>query len=120
MVVEKNKYVSLFTKFVNNNERMVKEIQNNASVITDNTTQLDSLLEDLDLGYIKVFLPPKNTFLESWKRWKKYLETFDLNIFSENDIYNLAFDYDVLNNDEYWKLLKNRKFISENILFSFN
>ena len=118
MTSEKNKYVSLFTKFVNNNERMVKEIQNNASVITDNTTQLDSLLEDLDLGYIKVFLPPKNTFLESWKRWKKYLETFDLNIFSENDIYNLAFDYDVLNNDEYWKLLKNRKFISENILFS--
>ena len=118
MTSEKNKYVSLFTKFVNNNERMVKEIQNNASVITDNTTQLDSLLEDLDLGYIKVFLPPKNTCLESWKRWKKYLETFDLNIFSENDIYNLAFDYDVLNNDEYWKLLKNRKFISENILFS--
>lgn len=118
MTSEKNKYVSLFTKFVNNNERMVKEIQNNASVITDNTTQLDSLLEDLDLGYIKVFLPPKNNFLESWKRWKKYLETFDLNIFSENDIYNLAFDYDVLNNDEYWKLLKNRKFISEHILFS--
>lgn len=46
MTSEKNKYVSLFTKFVNNNERMVKEIQNNASVITDNTTQLDSLLED--------------------------------------------------------------------------
>ena len=97
MVVEKNKYVSLFTKFVNNCDRIVNNIKNNVSVITGNTTQLDSLLEDFDLGYFKVFLPPKNTFLESLKHWQKYLEVKDINVFSENDIYNLAFDYDVLN-----------------------
>ena len=118
MVVEKNKYVSLFTKFVNNCDRISNDIQKNASVITGNATQLDSLLEDFDLGYIRVFLPPKNTFLESWKRWQKYLEVKDINIFSENDIYNLAFDYDVLNSEEYWKLLKNSEFITEPILFA--
>ena len=118
MVVEKNKYVSLFTKFVNNCDRISNDIQKNASVITGNATQLDSLLEDFDLGYIRVFLPPKNTFLESWKRWQKYLKVKDINIFSENDIYNLAFDYDVLNSEEYWKLLKNSEFITEPILFA--
>ena len=49
MVVEKNKYVSLFTKFVNNCDRISNDIQKNASVITGNATQLDSLLEDFDV-----------------------------------------------------------------------
>lgn len=118
MILEKNKYVSLFTKFVNNTERTSSSIDEKALKLTKKTTKLDSILEEFDLGYIKVFLPPKNSFLLSWKKWKKYLETFDLDILSEDDIYNLAFDYDALNNDEYWKILKNKKFITENILFS--
>lgn len=118
MTSEKNKYVSLFTKFVNNADRISEDIKNNTSSLTDNITKLDSLLEDIDLGNIKVFLPPKNTILESWKRWQKYLEEKDINIFSENDIYNLTFDYNILNNEEFWNVLKNNKFITEKILFA--
>lgn len=116
MNIDKNKFFSLFTKFNNNSEWICKEIEKNASCLNIEDTKLASLLKDFDLGFIKVFLPPKNPRLISRKKWKQYLEDNELKNLSYDDIFNLAFEFQVLDNMRYVEILKN--FNADRIIFA--
>lgn len=118
MSIEKNKFVSLFTKFINNTNRFSDSIRNNAIGILDKKTRLNSIIEDFDLGHVKVFLPPKNTRLNSWRKWQKYLQEGDIAILSENDVYNLAFEYSALDDERYLNIFQTNKFYTDDILFA--
>lgn len=106
-------------KFIDNTKYYFSKIIENSNKIKNSKSQLDSLLDDLELGF-KRFLPPKNPNLreESRNLWKLYLEEKNPDIFSEDHITTLTFEFSVMNNKEYWELLKNEKFINDNIIFA--
>lgn len=118
MVEDRNKYTSIFTKFVENTKELVKKIKIRESKLDVASTELERLLEQYELGYIKTFLPPRESSEKSRKRWNEFLENNNSNIFSEEDIYNFAFEYHILSDPKYWKVLEKTPYIDEKILFA--
>lgn len=105
-------------RFFANYSDIADSIARNINTKTEELKHLktfEDLTEEFKLGIIKVNETPNNS-KESHDKWQKYLENNDSSIFNENNILELCFSYEVLNNMLFWNLINVDKFSTERVI----
>lgn len=116
MIKNEKKYDKILKGLVEYFNNISLKIKENANFLNNKQTDLEILLQDYELGYIRIFLPKQSSYMKSLKLWKEYLNDRNPNIFTQNDICNLSFDDSILSDENYWNLLQKDIFIDDVII----
>lgn len=96
-------------------ERLYDNLTGKANEL-NKETKLAALVKEIGYGYKKIDAPGDVKLQQSKQRWEEYIKNNDINSLSSGDILNLAFVYEVINDDRYWSVLNN--FWSEKLIFA--
>lgn len=96
-------------------ERLYDNLTGKANEL-NKETKLATLVKEIEYGYKNIDAPGDVKLQQSKQRWEEYIKNNDINSLSPGDILNLAFVYDVINDDRYWSVLNN--FWSEKLIFA--
>ena len=113
--IKKNIKRFLYKDVLKPSERLCSKLIKNTNELKIYKTNLGELLENAEYGYQKIDDPTAKIRNRSKERWDNYLTKKNIDILEQSDIYNIAYLYSCINDDNYWDILDG--FISEKLVF---
>ena len=81
--------------------RLSRMIDYNTELLTTKSNKLKNLVEELNLGFIELFIPENISIKESLNKWQISLQENNFSKITKSDICNISYVYDVINNKNF-------------------